>query len=155
MQNDREQLLQELEAHAPVLHQLKIKGKGSPPDPAPPGYFNGLAERVLGRIKPFSGSAKPKWYRAAVTAAMILAIAGTSLWILYPDNNAETIDATDAEAWILASIDDYEPELLARLAGVRDSIDAPIQHSTHDALLQEISDEDIESLLLELHPTTD
>jgi hypothetical protein len=147
MQKDRKQLLEELAQHAPVLYQLKMTASDEQDAQAPLGYYEHLADRLLEQIKPESRSFKPTWPLAVAIAATLTLLAGTLLWHLrHREDGAEV--ALDAETFILASIDDYEPELLAHLAS---DMVADQGASAPDATyLDKLSDKDIEALMIEL-----
>jgi hypothetical protein len=147
MQNDRKQLLEELNQHGPILHQLKMTASTEQDAQAPIGYYEHLADRLLDQIQPEYRPLKPTWHRAAAVAAALMLLSGTLIWRL-SHRKAVVESALDAETHILASIDDYEPELLARLASDMEADQGALVPDA--AFLEKMSDRDIEALMIEL-----
>lgn len=128
---EKKQLLDELETLSASLHQLKANGQEKDGPGVPPAYFDAFADRMLERLREEEGmpaakrapallrAIRPFRFSLAVAAAMALLV--TAVWFMRrpvgaPTMAAETIDlrAEEAESYILDHLEDYEPELLAQ-----------------------------------------
>jgi hypothetical protein len=98
------------------LDDLKKKGLGSDPFPAPEGYFNNLSERIQARItqedEPMQQSTKvvrlaPRWYYAAAAVAIL----GLAIWLINPlrKTTVPVAEATEEEVQtLLADVSNQE-----------------------------------------------
>ncbi len=166
-------LRQELERLAPSLHRLKQ----AEPTPPPPGYFEGLPDEVLRRIRaeeasgllrregPAAQRVSKPWYgwlmdwlwRPAWALAVIAVLAvALQQWWHHRDAPAAGslagLSAEELQTYVEGRLDEFGEELLIELSPEDElSLTLPLDEGALDAideeLLDEMSVDELEQLL--------
>ena len=124
------------------LDELKQKGVGYDPLPAPEGYFNDFSQRLQQRIDEKSDSEENKvvpltsrWYYAAA-AVVILAV---STWLINPFQNSTTSVAEtsqDEVQVLLAEVDEQELIDYLQFNSVNVILTIPLTEEEQEELLE-------------------
>jgi len=128
--------MEELEELSPFLHQMKEKGD---PFKAPQGYFEGLPDQVLARLReeeaPATELGMPRslqglldqlgWLlqpRMALAISSVLIILVAAWFLLRPDGASSTtpdfasLSAEEIQNYIQSNIEDFDEETLMEVA---------------------------------------
>ncbi len=171
--NKDHELRKELERLAPTLHRLKA----TEPTPPPPGYFDGLPDEVLRRLRAEEASgllrhrarqaapARPAWRAwlggwlwrpAAAMAVLALLVVAVLQWGRYDEHAAPgvlaEVPADALETYVESRLDEFGEELLMEVAPADElTLTLPIDDGALDAideeLLDELSTDELEQLL--------
>ncbi|MEM9671706.1 MAG: hypothetical protein AAF992_03880 [Bacteroidota bacterium] len=126
------------------LDDLKNRGLGNDPFPAPEGYFDDLSERIQQRIAQEDESEKqptkvvrlaPRWYYAAAAVAVL----GLAIWLINPFRSTTTPVAETNEEQVqtlLADVSSQEMIDYLQMSAVDVTVSVSLTEEEQEELLE-------------------